>query len=680
VCHIHPPNRRRALPDPSNPSSQELLGQGITLHRQGQIAAAECIYTRLLKDEPHSNSVRHLLGLIRYGQKRYSEALDLIAPVASANPMDLEAQSNLGNVLKAVGRLKDALASYDRALAIDAKHAAILNNRGLVLADLRRFEDALASYNQALIENPSYVEALFNQGLTLWHMHRYEQALASYDKAVSLFPGYAEAWNNRGNVLRQLNRPAEALMSYERAWAADRNNLYALGNIAFLTLYLCDWVRAEKIEEALIDQIRAGSGVVSPFVLLGYSSDPALQLECAKTYSRDRLPSRPAPIWQGQNYQHHRIRIAYMSSDFRQHAMSYLIVGMLENHDRSRFEIIGISLNKDDGSDIRKRIVRACDRFEDVDALSDEDVARLLHALEIDILIDLNGYTDGCRPEILAYRSVPIQVGYLGYPATTGCDLTDYIIADDTTLPFAMQPFFTERIVHLPECYLVNDSRRVIGESAPSRQDEGLPENGFVFCSFSNGWKIKPLMFDVWMRLLKSVPDSVLWLIETNAVTSEHIRREARSRGVGPERIVIAKRVAPQAHLARHCLVDLAIDTLPYNGHTTVCDALWMGVPVVTMWGESFSGRVAASLLAAVGMQELITETLTDYEALALKLARDPVLIQSVRSRLGQNRLVYPLFDTKRFCRHIEAAFIQMQQWSASGLPSRSFRATLKVH
>lgn len=663
------------LTGPSNLILQELLGRAVALHRQGRIADSEKIYLRLLGIEPQNIMARHLLGLIRYEQKRYPEALDLIGSVAAASPADMEAQSNLGNVLKALGQLEKALASYDRALTIDAMHPAVLNNRGLVLADLRRFGDALTSYDRALAREPRHVEAWFNRGLTLWHMHRLEDALASYDRAISLFPGYAQAWNNRGNVLRQLNRSAEAMQSHERAWALDRNNAYALGNIAFLALYLCDWNKVGKIEQEMTARIKAGYCVVSPFVLLGYSDDPALQLQCAKIYSKDRVPSRPEPLWRGEDYRHDRIRVAYMSSDFRQHPMSYLIVGMLEKHDRSRFEIIGISLSQDDGSDIRKRVVEACDRFEDVSTLGDEAVARRLRFLEVDILVDLNGYTEGCRPEILAYRPAPVHVGYLGYPATTGCELTDYIIADEVTLPFALQPFFTEKIVHLPDCYLANDSRRAIGDARPSRRDEGLPEDGFVFCCFSNGWKITAPVFEVWMRLLIAVPESILWLIDNNQVAAAHIRQVAASRGVAPARIVFARRVAPQAHLARHGLADLALDTLPYNGHTTACDALWMGVPLVTLRGRSFTGRVAASILTAIGMPDLITETAAEYEALALTLARDPALLQSMRNRVGQNRLVDPLFDTSRSCRHMEATYTQMQQWATSGHSPRGFRA-----
>jgi predicted O-linked N-acetylglucosamine transferase (SPINDLY family) len=657
-------------------TGQQTLAQAIAFHRQGHVDAAESIYQRILMVEPHNATARHLLSLIRYQQKRHEEALVLIQPVAAAHPTDAEAQANLGNIFKELGRTDEALASYDRALAMRPGHPDILNNRGLVLADLKRFDGAVGSYDAALRGNPQHAEAWFNRGLALWHMHRLGGALESYDRALTLAPNYAHAWNNRGNVLRELHRPQEALQSHEHALAADPQNTYARGNIAFLARVLCDWQKAEKIEQEVCAAVAAGTTVVSPFVLLGYSSDPALQLQCARIYTRDRLPRQPRPLWKGEIYQHEKIRLAYLSSDFRQHPMSHLIVGMLELHDRAHFEIIGVSTSGDDSSAIRQRLINACDRFEDVGMFSDEAVARLVRSLEVDVLVDLNGYTEGGRPEILTYRPAPVQVAYLGFPATTGNEFTDYIIADAIALPFDQQRHFSEQIVHLPDCYYVNDSGRDPGEIVCSRAREGLPEDGFVFSCFSNGWKLTAPMFAIWMRLLKAVPQSVLWLIDTNDAARANIAREASIHGVEPSRIVFAPRVTPRAHLARHRLADLALDTLPYNGHTTACDALWMELPFITLRGNSFTGRVAASILTAVGMPDLITDTPEDYQALALRLANDHALLQSMRARLAQNRRRFPLFNTPRFCGNMEKAYVRMVQWVESGQAPAGFRVT----
>ena len=364
--------------------------------------------------------------------------------------------------------------------------------------------------------------------------------------------------------------------------------------------------------------------IIAPFTLLGYSGEPAPQLQCAKNYIEHHVPLPLRPLWTGAIWRHDKVRIAYLSADFHQHATAYLMAELFERHDRSRFEIIGVSLGRDDNSEMRKRLVAAFDQFHDVRAKNDEEVAKLLHDLQVDIAIDLKGYTRDARPGILAYRPAPIQASYLGFPGTMGAEFIDYIIADKTVAPFEHQPFYTEKIVHLPDCYQVNDSKRKIAERTPTRQEAGLPEQGFVFCCFNNNWKITPDVFGVWMRLLHAVEGSVLWLFGDNESAERNLRVEAQARGIDPSRLVFAGRLPLEEHLARHRLADLFLDTLPCNAHTTASDALWAGLPVLTREGTAFAGRVAASLLYAVGLPELVTHSIEDYEALALRLARDP--------------------------------------------------------
>ena len=353
--------------------------------------------------------------------------------------------------------------------------------------------------------------------------------------------------------------------------------------------------------------------------------------------------------------------------------MACLIAELLERHDSARFEIIGVSCGPDDRSEMRARLVAAFDQFVDVRGKSDAEVARLLSELKVDIAVDLNGYTRDCRPGILAHRPAPIQVNYLGFPGTMGADFIDYIIADEVVLPFDQQRFYSERIVHLPDCCQPNDRRRQIADRTPARAEVGLPEHGFVFCSFNNSWKITPEVFDVWMRLLKAIDGSVFWLREDAAV-ERNLRKEAAARGIDPGRLIFAppmKRL--EDHLARHRLADLFLDTLPYNAHTTASDALWVGLPVLTCMGNAFAGRVAASLLNAIGLPELVTHSIEDYEALALRLAKDPSLLEGYRNRLATNRLTHPLFDTDRFRHHIEAAYLQMWEIWQRGEQPRSF-------
>jgi len=367
------------------------------------------------------------------------------------------------------------------------------------------------------------------------------------------------------------------------------------------------------------------------------------------------------------------LRVAYLSADFRDHAVAYLTAELYELHDRSRFDVFGVSFGVDDAREMRKRLAAAFDEFHDVRGTSDQEVAKLLYDLQVDIAIDLMGHTAESRPGIFAHRPAPIQASYLGYPGTMGTPFIDYIIADKVVAPFEQQQFYTEKIVHLPDCYQVNDSKRKIAENAPTRRELGLPERAFVFCCFNNNWKLTPAIFEGWMRLLDQVEGSVLWLFRDNESAERNLREEARRRGIDPSRLVFATRLSPDAHLARHRLADLFLDTLPYNGHTTASDALWAGLPVLTRKGEAFAGRVAASLLHAVGIPELITSNIEDYQALALKLAREPELLAGIKAKLAARRNTYPLFDTVRFTRHVEAAYTTMWETWRRGEAPKSF-------
>jgi protein O-GlcNAc transferase len=408
--------------------------------------------------------------------------------------------------------------------------------------------------------------------------------------------------------------------------------------------------------------------------VIGYTDDEAVHLACARRYIERKIGAMPAPFAAGAPWRNPRIRVAYLSPDFREHPVGRLTVELFERHDRAHFEVIGISLQGGDGSALRSRLAAAFDRFEDVATMSDGDVAALLAQARIDIAVDLAGYTQGHRPEIFAYRPAPIAVSYLGYSATTGAGFIDYIVGDRSVLPPARQAFFSERVVQLPDCFMVSDSRRAIADAEPTRRAAGLPEDGVVFCAFNNHAKIAEPMFDLWMRLLGAVPGSVLWLSDARGIVADNLRAAAAARGIDPVRLVFAPRLRDfSQHLARHRLADLFLDTLPYNAHTTANDALWAGLPVLTCRGNCLAGRVASSLVEAVGLGELATANLADYEALALRLAADASERAALKARLARNRLTHPLFDTPRFTRHLEAAYRVMWETWQRGEPPRSF-------
>ena len=649
---------------PADPSRalEARFGQGLALHQQGKLTDAERLYQEVLQRQSNHVGALHLLGVIALQTGRAQRGVELIGKAIGLDGRIAEAHVNLGNGLRALKRHDEAIASYDRAIALKPGLADVHASRGNALLDLKRPAEALASYDRAIALNPNLAGAHNNRGNALQDFCRYDEAVASYDRAIALRPEYAEAFSNRGNALRHLKRYEEALASVDRALAIRPDHGQSLGIQLEVAQRICDWTRT-------IDPAR----IFSPFPLLAAFDDPSLHLRCAESYVRDKLTPQPPPLWNGSVWRHDRIRIAYLSADFCSHATAYLMAGLLELHDRARFEIVGISFGPDDGSAMRRRMVAAFEKFHEVSATGDREVAKLLNRLEIDIAVDLKGYTQDARAEILAHRPAPIQVSWLGYPGTMAADFIDYVIADPVVLPFDQEKFYTEKIVHLPDCYQVNDAKRDIAQLTPSRREAGLPDRGFVYCCFNNTYKITPPVFDIWMRLLKAVEGSVLWLFRDNPAAERNLCRQAAARGIDPARLVFAERLQLENHLARHRLADLFLDTLPYNAHTTASDALWAGLPVLTCRGQAFAGRVAASLLHAVGLAELITDSLPAYEALALRLATDAALLGGLRARLAENRLSSPLFDTDRFRRHIEAAYLTMWELWQRGERPRGF-------
>ena len=431
----------------------------------------------------------------------------------------------------------------------------------------------------------------------------------------------------------------------------------------------CDWNKVEALRPQLELHVAGAKSVVSPGAMLGYSDDPEQLQRCMVALIRRTIPVQPPPLWRGESFRNPRIRIAYLSNDFHEHATAHLIAELFERHDRASFEIWGVGFDADDGSALRRRLIAAFDRFVDARQMSDRQVAELLHAARVDIAVDLKGHTLGARPAIFAHRPAPLQVNYLGFPGTMGADYYDYILGDATVTPRAQQPWYNEAIVQLPDCYQPNDSRRMLEAPVPSRAEAGLPEDGFVFCCFNNNWKITAPLFAVWMRLLAQVPGSVLWLLQDNEEAAANLRRQVTAHGIAAKRLIFAPRIAVEQHLARHALADLFLDTHPCNAHTTASDSLRVGVPLVTLTGGSFAGRVATSLLHAVGLPELAADSLERYEAIALSLARDPAQQAALRQRLKTNLPVTPLFDGALYCRGIETAYRTMWQRWQDGEP-----------
>lgn len=653
--------------------AEALVGRGDVLLGLGRPEAALTCYDRALAIKPDNAETLNSRGTALQAIGRYDAALASFDRALAIRPDAIGGLINRGNVLVALHRPDQAIANYDRALALAPDYAEAWNNRGGTLLGLRRAAEALANFDRALAIRPDFPDALGNRGAALRDLRQPEAALASFDRALAIAPGHADALNNRGDLLRDLRRHEAAADDFTRLLSIRPNREYVAGELFHVRNHCCDWADYNSQIDRIVSGIHENKRVITPFSFVTMSDCAKNQLQCANIYAGDKCSNSNKLICNEINYHHDKIRVAYLSADFYEHATIHLMMGLFEAHDKSRFETTAISFGPSATDELRIRLENAFTNFIDVHGKSDHEVAALLREMEIDIAIDLKGHTGGARPRILSFRPAPVQVNYLGYPGTMGCDHIDYIIADPFLIPENQHSFYVEKVVYLPDTYQPTDSRRRIDDDTMTRQEAGLPERGFVFCSFNNSYKITPTVFEIWLRLLDQVEGSALWLLGDNPAAIHNLRRNAELRGIAPGRLVFASRVKPSAHLARHRLADLMLDTLPYNAHTTASDALWAGLPLVTCPGGGFAARVAGSLLHAVGLPELIAETLEDYEALALGLARDPGRLAALKAKLQRERETCPLFDTERYRRHIESAYETMWQRYQRGDRPASF-------
>lgn len=616
-------------------AAKALFVQAAQLLLKEEYASAEPLLRSALALAPGRSSIQVNLAAALIGQRKYAEAKTLAAQATTADPNNAEAWLNLGRC-------------HDYEKDVPA---------------------ALEAYRQALSRKPDYAEAWCNCGNIDLAQNRYEAALAAYERAVALKPDFPEALANLAIALNRLNRPAEAIPRIDRVLALKPGLPYVRSIRFQARMALCDWTSFAEDSAAIARDVADGKAAGLPFNFLCQPSTPALQRRCAEIYVADKYPPAPRNAFPPPEPGRRRLRIGYFSADFHRHATAYLMAGLFELHNRDRFEIFGFSFGSSVQDDMRRRLEAGMEHFIDVHDKSDTEIVAMARQHRIDIAIDLKGFTQNERAGLFAARLAPLQVSYLGYPGTMGAGFIDYILADRVVIPPQDQPHYSEAVVYLPDTYQVTDRRRAISDRSFSRAEAGLPEQGFVFCCFNNTYKITPDAFDIWMRLLRAVPGSVLWLLETGDGVAGKLRAEAQARGVAPERLVFARRMDSPEHLARHRLADLFLDTFHYNAHTTASDALWAGLPVLTRLGNSFAGRVAASLLRAANLPELITETSEDYAALALALATDPVRLQAIRQKLAANRDTCALFDTPRFTRGIEAAYRAIWDRHLAGLP-----------
>jgi protein O-GlcNAc transferase len=698
--------RKLLARDPGHAAANHLLG--VIELQCGRPGDAVTFIAKAIEADANDAHAHLNLGAAYMALGRADDALRSFDRALQGNDKWALARTNRGNALRDLGRREEALVEYQRALALKPDYALALRNCGRLLHELKNPAEALACYERALQLSPGDTAALVASGNILIALSRPGEAVTQFDKALALDPNIAEAlnnrglaqlqlgdaaaalecfdrllrmspqvpgfWANRGEALRRLNRFGEAAAAYSRLCDLAPDFDFGAGKLFNVRQMACEWSSFAALTAELERRVADGKRVCAPFEFLAVSDSAAAQLQCAQLYAAKLgVPARPSAQPRPTTGSGEKIRLAYVSGDFANRPVAHLLVGVLERHDREKFETIGISLRPADSSDIGRRIARSFDRFIDISSKSDREVSELMAELDVHIAIDLMGHTHGSRPAIFSNRAAPIQVAYLGFPGTSGSACMDYIMADDFLIPEETRSGYAEHVVYLPECFQPNDDLRRIG-AAPTRRQMGLPDAAFVFCSFNNSYKLNPAMFDIWCRLLLARPDSVLWLVADVPEVKTNLRREARQRDVDGARIIFANRVPYQEHLGRQRLADLFLDTLPFNAGTTASDALWAGLPVLTCVGGAFAARMAGSLLRTAGLPELITYSLEEYEMRALQLSAGGSELEALRERLVAESRNGPLFGTARFSRILEAAYREMWRRRRLGFEPASFK------
>ena len=604
------------------------LKNAVTLYEKGNLNDAKKICIKIFEKNPQQFDNLRLLNFIFYKEKNFSKALEFINKAIKINPNFAEAYNEQGNALNELKQPQSAIESYDKAINI----------------------------------NPRYSEAHYNKGLVLHELKKIELAIQSYDQAIKINPNHARSHNNKAFALQKLKKIDASIKSFYNVLKIEPNFDFLLGELIHAKNKLCDWSSFEEDLKILKNKISKKEKSSTPFPVLQLYDSPSIQKSTAEIWVKEKFykknvlkPISIAP-------KNKKIRLAYYSADFYNHAMSHLLAGLFESHDKSKFELFAFSFGPEKNDEMSKRISKPFDEFIKVNFKTDKEVAEISRNLRINIAVDLLCFTTNNRMGIFSERCAPVQINYLGYPGTSGSNFIDYIIADKVLIPKENQKYYSEKIIYLPNTYQARDSSQEISNKTFGREELNLPKNAFVFCCFNQNYKITPSIFNIWMRLLKNVNNSVLWLLEDNPTAVKNLKKEAKQRKVDPNRIIFAKRMPVPEHLARHKLADLFIDTFPYGAHTTCSDALWAGLPVVTCIGQSFASRVASSLLNAINLKELITTTEKEYEKLIIELAQNSFRLKEIKNKLDKNKFTKPLFNTKLYTKNIELAYTKVYE------------------
>ena len=640
---------------------QAYYNRGNTLKEIKQFENAIASYDHAIKIKPDFVQAYYNRGNTLKEIKQFEQAIINYNKAISLKPDNAEAYNNLGLALQKLKQYDQAIINHNKAISLKPDNAEAYNNLGLALQKLKQYDLAIVNYNKAISLKPDNADAYNNLGFLFDELKKVDQAMICYQKALNIKPDFAEAYNNLGGLLSELKRYDEALIQFNQSININPEIDFLLDNLIHTKMQLCDWDRIDDLTNQIIENTFKYNKISNPFVLLALTDNLNLHKQSARIYAETRYPENKNLPSLTQYPKHHKIRIGYFSADFREHPVSYLTAELFEIHNRDQFEIIAFSFGINTQDPLRRRLEKGFDQFIDVKEKTDLEIAILARKMEIDIAVDLGGFTSDCRTEIFALRAAPIQLSYIGYLGSMGTNYFDYLIADQTLIPQNYQHFYAEKILYLPS-YQANDSKREISNKHFTRSELELPSNGFVFCCFNSVYKITPRTFNSWMQILKAVKDSVLFLLDENQTATSNLKKQAKLSGVEESRLIFAKPLPLPEYLARYRIANLFLDTLPYNAGTTASDALRMGLPVLTLMGKSFASRMASSLLNAVGLPELITTNQNAYESLAIELATQPNKLEAIRTKLVNNLPNSPLFNAKLFTQHLESAYQSIYQ------------------
>ena len=684
-----------------NPQLIQKLLQATQHLQVNELIAAQTLLEDILSIEQRQPDAIRLLGVIAALRKEWNEALRLIDLALEIDPKNGVAHSNRGNIFNELMRNEEALSCYEMAISLQPNYVEAYSNKGNALQALKRYEEALASYEKAILLDGNCVQAFYGassifllrnrydfalvcceqilkihpndelaleqKGNILYKIKDYEGAISVCNELLKINPHSSHALLVKGNVYAEIKQFDEASKAFSEVIALNQNPGFLVGTAAQISLQMCDWKNQSIQIKELVNKIEGNEKAAIPYNLISLLDDKHLIRRAIEVYARD-MQGGINRVIQGVKERKEKIRLGYFSADFHNHPTAYLIAELFECHDKSKFELIAFVYGRNVPDEMRSRLQNAFDQFIDINDKTDEEAAQLSREMEIDIAIDLKGFTQEGRPQIFMHGAAPIQVSYLAFPGTMGLPCFDYVVADPILIPQEAQDGMVEKIIYMPNSYQVNDRNRAISKNKKTRDDFCLPSAGFIFCCFNNNYKITPSVFNGWARILNAVEGSVLWLFGDNPYAIENLKKEAQARGLDSARLLFAERLDPADHLARYELADLFLDTTPCNAHTTASDALWAGLPVITLVGESFAARVAASLLSAVGVPDLITYTQEEYEQKAISLAKNPHELSAIKDRLLVNRFTTPLFDTPLFTKHIEQGYLMAYERYQAGL------------